>query len=162
MLNHVINHVNIVSRDSRVDCRPRRIRGRQTREYGILFSGRGAYTIFLQTMAGKFAKICTFCGREIVGYSHVIYWKRDCNMQLPGRKTCMFWRTFGRGMMKNHLIIGDLNINIMIQNNISQNFLYNFLENGFYQHACVPRSNASFIWTSRAWIISRYLKITWL
>ena len=34
--------------------------------------------------------------------------------------------------IKNHLIIGDFNINIMLQNNISQNFLYNFLENGFY------------------------------
>ena len=34
--------------------------------------------------------------------------------------------------VKNHLIIGDFNINIMPQNNISQNFLYNFLENGFY------------------------------
>ena len=33
--------------------------------------------------------------------------------------------------VKNHLIIGDFNINIMLQNNISQNFLYNFLENGF-------------------------------
>ena len=28
---------------------------------------------------------------------------RDCNMQLPGSKTCMFWRTFGRSMMKKLL-----------------------------------------------------------
>ena len=34
--------------------------------------------------------------------------------------------------VKNHLIISDFNINIMLQDNISQNFLYNFLENGFY------------------------------
>ena len=34
--------------------------------------------------------------------------------------------------VKNHLIIGDFNVNIMLQNNISQNFLYDFLENGFY------------------------------
>ena len=34
--------------------------------------------------------------------------------------------------VKNHLIIGDFNIDIKIQNTISQNFLNNFLENGFY------------------------------
>ena len=30
-------------------------------------------------------------------------------MQLPGRKTCMFWQTFGRGMMKNvfHHILAE-------------------------------------------------------
>jgi len=34
--------------------------------------------------------------------------------------------------VKNHLIIGDFNIDIKIQNTISQSFLNNFLENGFY------------------------------
>ena len=29
----------------------------------------------LHTLARKFAKTCTFCGREIAGYSHVIYLK---------------------------------------------------------------------------------------
>ena len=30
--------------------------------------------------------------------------------------------------VKNHLIIGDFNIYIMLQNNISQNFLHNFFK----------------------------------
>ena len=58
---------------SRVNCHPRRSRGLQIREYDILFSGRGVYTIFLHTLARKFAKTCTSCGRKIAGYSHVIY-----------------------------------------------------------------------------------------
>ena len=73
---------------SRVDCRPRL----QTSEYDMLFSGRGAYTIFLHTPARKFAKTCTICGREIADESRHVLKTRACNMQLPGRKARMFWR----------------------------------------------------------------------
>ena len=89
---------------SRVDCRPRRSRLRQTREYDILLPDRGAYTIFLHTLARKFAKRCTFCGRELTGYSHVIYWKHVtiiCNF--PAAKRACFGELSAGVCWKNGL-----------------------------------------------------------
>ena len=86
---------------------PRLRLGWQTREYDILFTGRGAYAIFLHTL------------QEIAGYSHVIYWKHVtviCNF--PAAKRACFgelsagvwWRMF------------FLNLSHLVQKRSTQSF----------------------------------------